>query len=84
MKGKLAGPIVHGRMAMPPSPLDSVSLGGFFTLKSPGLSAFLVMGSVSCAASLQPELFGSIYQVPEPGLGELSFRHRLQGYESSS
>lgn len=30
MKGKLAGPIVHGRMAMPPSPLDSVSLGGFF------------------------------------------------------
>lgn len=56
----------------------------FFSPQSPGLSAFLVMGSVSCAASLQPELFAAVYQVPELGLGELSFRHRLQGYESFS
>lgn len=56
MKGKLAGPIGQGRMAVSPSPLDSVSLSeDFCTLKSSGLSVFLVMDSVSCAASLQPE-----------------------------
>lgn len=85
MKGKLAGPIGQGRMAVSPSPLDSVSLSeDFCTLKSSGLSVFLVMDSVSCAASLQPEPFGGVYQEPELGLGELSFRHRLHGYESSS
>lgn len=77
---------MHGRMAMSPSPLDNMSLGeGFLTLKSSGLSSFLVTGSVSCcAASLQLELFAGVYQVPEPGPGELSFMHRLQGYEFSS
>lgn len=33
MERKLSGPIVRGRVAMSSSPLDSVSLGGFFTLK---------------------------------------------------
>jgi len=42
------------------------------------------MGSMSCAASLQPKLFAGVYQVPELGPGELSFMHRLQGYEFSS
>lgn len=51
MKRKLSGPIVHGSVAMSSSPLDSVSLRGFCTLKSSGLSVFLVMGSMSCAAS---------------------------------
>lgn len=31
MKGKLAGPIVPGRRAMSPSPLDSASLGFFYS-----------------------------------------------------
>lgn len=56
----------------------------FLNLKSSRLSAFLVMGSMSCAASLQPKLFAGVYQVPEPALGELSIVHRLQGYEFSS